>query len=494
MKPIFGILIALFLLNACSNAATPFPASPSPVAVSTSATSLPATPAPVGATFVATSPSTTSSAAPGATATPPNSVTPEPSATPTVFPTPFSGTLKLVARDSFRTSCEFGAPFAMPTKGFDPVSFLPTGDCFNGEIGLFKIGGKTYIAQSGLFDAAYTLTDVTNPATPFIVGIWGLGTETHTLDLKPFRQGDKQYVGLALQRSRQQPELPCGIVIVDVTEVRQPKLVTTLNGGVVGAPDPWCNVHTFEVDADAQGNANYLIVSDVDTFSARAVDIRDLQAPREVNFYHLHAHPHSVPNQPVLNYVHDSYVAPDKIYLAYWLAGVVILDKAKFEAGLPQDPVIIKTTEDVAPGGFHVHLATPIGTNFLMIQDELNADNGLRLLDIRDPKNPKTVWVEKNPGGVNAPHNFVVRDNLIFVGWYNDGIKVFQYDVSNPDKPSVELVAFQEVRENKNIARERYFDGVWGVRIDECTLANAKRTCVFASDMSTGLIILALKP
>lgn len=492
MKLIFGMLIALCVLNGCATA-TPAPNRLSTPLYQISATPFVVTPAPVGATFVATSAANAPSATPGVAA-PPNSVELQPTETPTVFPTPFSGTLALVARSSFRTSCDYDDPFGLASKGFDPVAFLPTGDCFNGEIGLFKIGDKTYIAQSGLFDAAYTLTEVTNPAVPQIIGIWGLGQETHTLDIKPFRQGDKYYLGLALQRSRQQQDLPCGIVIVDVTNVQQPKLVTTLNGRVVGAPDPWCNVHTFEVDTDAQGNANYLIVSDVDTFSARAVDIRDLQAPREVNFYHLHAHPHTAPNQPVLNYVHDSYVAPDKIYLAYWLAGVVILDKGKFEAGMPQDPVIIKPIGNVAPGGFHVHLATPLGNAFLMIQDELNADNGLRLLDIRDPKNPKTVWVETNPGGVNAPHNFVIRDNLIFVGWYNDGIKVYQYDIRNPDKPSVNLFAYQEVRANKNVTRERYFDGVWGVRIDECTLANAKRTCVFASDMSTGLIVLALKP
>ena len=224
------------------------------------------------------------------------------------------------------------------------------------------------------------------------------------------------------------------------------------------------------------------------------MDIRDLQNPREVNFYHLHDHPHAVPNQPVLHYVHDSYVAPDKIYLAYWLSGVVILDKAKFERGEPQDPVIINPTENVAPGGFHVHLSTPVADGkFLFIQDELNADNGLRLLDIRDPKNIKTVWTETNRGGVNAPHNFVIRDNLIFVGWYNDGVKVYRFDVSNPDKPTVIPVAFQEVRANKNIDREHYFDGVWGVRLDDCTLQNQKRLCIYASDMSSGLITLALK-
>lgn len=499
MKQIPAIFFLLCLLNACANAPVITPTSlPSPtIPALTAVPTAPATAIAPGdtppSTVVPVPTSNNSSVTPAPI--PSATVLLAPTDTPTVFPTPFNQTLSLVKRESFRASCDFDAPFGLSSKGFDPVAFLPTGDCENGEIGLFKIGTKTYIAQSGLFGALYTLTDVTNPAVPQIVGVWDLDIPSSTLDLKPFRQGDKYYLALGLQRNRQQPTPPCGVVIVDVTNVQQPQLITRLDGRVVGAPDPWCNVHTLEVDTDGQGNATFLIVSDVDTYSARAVDIHDLQNPREVNFYHLHDHPHAVPNQPVLHYVHDSYVSEDKIYLAYWLSGVVILDKKRFELGLPQEPVFVKPTEGVAPGGFHVHYTVPIANgDFIFIQDELNADNGLRLLDIRDPQNPKTVWTETNPGGVNAPHNFVIRDNLIFVAWYNDGVKVFQFDVSNPDKPTVQPVAFQEVRANKVISRERYFDGVWGVRVDDCQLQNAKRVCVYASDMSTGLIVLALKP
>jgi hypothetical protein len=417
-----------------------------------------------------------------------------PTQTPTAFPTPYAGTLTLTQSESFRLDCRSDAE-KLPSAGFEFLAFAPTGDCRNGELGLFSIGANKYVAQSGLFYGAYTLTDVTDPTAPQIVGVWAFTTEAHTLDLKPFRQGDRHYLALALQRNRQQPELPCGIVVVEVTNVRQPKIVTQLNGRVVGASDPWCNVHTLEIDTDAQGNATYFIVSDVDTFSARAVDVRELSEPREVNFYHLHAHPHTAPNSAVLNYVHDSFIAPDKLYLANWLAGVVILDKQKFEAGIPQEPRIVKPVENVSPGGFHVHSAVPTTDGaFLFVQDELNADNGIRLLDLRDPENIKTVWTEKNEGGVNAPHNFVIRDDLLFVGWYNDGVKVFRFDLDDPAQVRIARVAFQEVRANKNISRERYFDGVWGVRVDDCEVRGVARVCVYASDMSAGLVILALRP
>ncbi len=481
MKLVFGILLGLVLMMGCSNTTvTPLP----PAIIPTAATerAAPLTPSPA-----VTLPRRTATLV---------VVTP----TPTIFPTPYAGTLTLTRRDSTPGDCA-GDFSKLASQGLELFAFVPLAKCEdggmaafqNGEIGMFQIGAQTYIAQSGLFNAAFSITEVTNPLAPQLIGVWDLPPESHTYDLKPFRQGDKHYLALGLDRNRKQPELPCGIVIVDVTNVRQPKIVTRLDGRNVGAPEPWCKVHTLEIDTDPQGNATYLIVSDVDTYSARAVDIRDLQNAREVNFYHLHAHPHTAPEQPVLNYVHDSYIAKDKIYLANWLAGVVILDKQKFLAGEQQEPIIIKPTENVAPGGFHVHYVAPIANgDFIFIEDELNADNGIRLLDIRDPKNPKTVWVETNPGGVNAPHNFVIRDDLLFVGWYNDGVKIFRFDMRDPNKPSLKQIAFQEVRADKNISRERYFDGVWGVRVNDCVVKNVKRICVYASDIAAGLIVVAL--
>lgn len=414
----------------------------------------------------------------------------------TPLPPPFQGPLALAQRENFQLACEYNAPFEYASSGFEALSFVPTGDCQNGEIGLFESEGKTYVAQSGLFHTAFTLTEVTDPAAPQVIGVWEFEPQAGVLDLKPFRQGDKQYLALGLQGNRQEPGHPCGAQIIDVTNVRQPKLGALLNGRTVGAPHDWCSVHTLEVDTDAQGNATFLIVSDVDTFSARAIDIRDLDNPRETNFYHLHAHPHVTSGQPVLNYVHDTYVGKDKIYLANWLAGVVILDKAKFEAGVPQQELVIKPDDgDPVPGGFRVHYIVPIANgDFLFIQDELNANNGIRLLDIRNPGQPKTVWVETNPQGLNAPHNFVVKDDLLFVGWYNDGVKVYRFDIGDPDNPMVKPVAFQNVRPaNIKVSRDRYFDGVWGVRVNDCTLKNIERICVYVTDMSGGLSILALK-
>ncbi len=468
---------ALFLIG-CSASATFEPISPPPPPTATLALLATSTrlPEPTG-----------TPTAPPTAATAPLSVGP----TATVFPTPFDGQLTLRSREILPVTCEFD-PSAFPSVGMEFLAYARTGECQNGELGLFSMGEKTYVAQSGLFDSAFTLTEVTEPTAPQVLGVWDIPPQTLVMDLKPFRQDGRHFLALGLQRSME-PGVPCGVLVVEVTDVTQPEIVMRLDGRTTGAPEPWCSVHTLEIDTDADGNATFIIVSDVDTYSARAVDIRDLENPRETNYYHLHVHPHALPEQPVINYVHDSFVSEDKVYLANWQAGVVILDKAKFEAGVPQEAVIIKPTVNVAPGGFRVHYVAPIpNTSLIFIEDELNADNGLRLLDITDPANPKTLWTYTNPGGVNAPHNFVIRDDKIYVGWYNDGVKVFQFDISDPVEPQVELVAVHPVRNNAAVTRERYFDGIWGVRVNNCFVRGIKRICVYGSDMSTGLIILAM--
>jgi hypothetical protein len=372
---------------------------------------------------------------------------------------------------------------------------LATGDCQDGEIGMLEIDASKIVAQAGFSNAAFTLTDVTDPTNPSIIGIWDWNTRAVSADLKTFRQGERHYLAIAMQRGRTDEgrELPCGIGIVEVTDPTAPRVVTRLDGRNTGGAEPWCSVHTLEIDTDAQGDATFFVVSDVDTFSARAVDVRDLSQPREVNFYHLHSHPHAVPDQPVLHYVHDSFISDDKVYLAHWLDGSVVLDKARFFAGDTQTPTIINPTEDVAPGGFRVHYNVPLlDGDFLFVQDELNADNGIRLLDVRDPADLKTLWVEKNAGGVNAPHNFVLRDGILYVGWYNDGVKMFRVDTSNPDAPTVTPLGFQEVRANKVITRENYFDGVWGIRVDACEVRGEAATCVYLSDIGGRLGILRM--
>ena len=89
----------------------------------------------------------------------------------------------------------------------------------------------------------------------------------------------------------------------------------------------------------------------------------------------------------------------------------------------------------------------------------------------------------------------MIDGDKLYVGWYMDGVRVFKYDVSKPDQPRVEPIAYKAARDKKGKGHtgSDIFDGVWGVRLRECSVKGEKMTCVYASDLTRGLFIGAMK-
>lgn len=406
----------------------------------------------------------------------------------------YRGSLELVPADLSESDCEQPSPFDLPAEGLIQVAFVPTRICFNGELGVIDIGDRVYVAQSGTLYAAFTLIDVTDPAQPEIAGAWQWQPSTYNADLKPFRQGDRRYLAVATEASGFGPlgSEPCGVAIVDVTDTFAPNLVARYDGESVGSPDPWCDVHTVEIDSDADGNGDYLFVSSNDTSDLRVIDIRDLTSAREVNRY---IHP-DADGRDI--FVHDSTIAGDRVYVAYWRGGLVILDKAQLESGATVTP--LNTPGSIAPADFAVHHAYPtIGGDFVFIEDELNRGQAersqLRLWDIRDLSAPKEALPIKLdvPDPLGSPHNLLVVSDRLYVGWYQEGVRVFQYDVGDPERPSVDLIFSQRVRSKREPGvMGSAYDGIWGVRVRSCLLSGVTTTCLYASDLTRGLIVLAL--
>jgi hypothetical protein len=397
--------------------------------------------------------------------------------------------LALKQLDQPPRACTQASPLGLPNRGIIPLAFVPTGVCLNGEIGLLEIGGRLYVAQASLTGVAFTLLDVTDPAAPQRVGMWLWRPLAVTTDLKPFRQGEHWYLALSMEFYRLSIGDPCGIAIVEVTDPRAPVLLGRYDGFSVGSDVAWCDVHTVEIDTDANGDAAFLLASTTDTADLRVLDIRDLHHIRQVNTYHLHDHPHaSYPNFEG-SFVHDTTIAGDRVYVAYWNAGVMILDKRRLEAGEPV--VALNPPKSIAPKDFNIHHSFPTANgSFLFVEAEDRIIGGLRLFDIRDPARPREALTIDLDTPRSAPHNLLVLDNLLLVGWYNDGVRVFRYDVSDPARPLVEPIAFQTVRAKVG---GNIYEGIWGVRARPCQVQGHQRLCVYASDMGLGVVILALE-
>ncbi len=475
MKKHLLLLAAIVLLVACAQAAPP-PAQEAVVVTPT--------PRPAGQP----------TSAPATSITPRPSVVPAPTLVSTAAPTQttnpslYAGPLDLVAAQVPIGDCAQPSPFELPAQGVGQLAFVPTEVCANGELGLFEIGARMYVAVSGLGAAAFTIVDVTDAAQPAIVGAWRWSPDAITYDLKPFRQGGRWYLALAMENQRNFYDGPCGIAIVEVTDPGAPVLLGRHDGTTVGSDIAWCNVHTTQIDVDAAGDGAFLLASSKDTFDLRVLDIRDLAQVREINVYHLHAHPHGGYPNFAGSYVHDTTIVGDRVYVAYWTAGVVVLDRRQLVSGA--EVVALNPPGSIAPPQFNAHHSFPTADgNFLFVEAEDRPD-GLRLFDIRDLSQPREVLSIGLEDPQSTPHNLLVDGDLLFVGWYRDGVQVFRYDVSDPDRPAVERVAFQEVRERE---RANPYDGVWGVRVHLCRAGERTTRCVYAADITLGLVVLELE-
>ncbi|MBM72092.1 MAG: hypothetical protein CL847_04845 [Crocinitomicaceae bacterium] len=79
------------------------------------------------------------------------------------------------------------------------------------------------------------------------------------------------------------------------------------------------------------------------------------------------------------------------------------------------------------------------------------------------------------------PHNLMIRDNLVFVSYYHDGLQVF--DISDPSNPN--LVAWYDTHLQESYAD---YQGAWGVHSG---LPSGK---VLVTDIIHGLFVLELNP
>jgi len=370
------------------------------------------------------------------------------------------------------------------------VAHLSSGFCFYGEIDLFEKDGKLYTVQSLANDGTFIITDVTDPAKPTVVGAWQWNQFTYTADVKAFKKGDKNYIVLSQQRARNVNEV-CGVEIVEVTTPTNPSVIGHYNGAKTGNVSNWCDVHTSQVSLDSKGDGAFIYLSSTARGDLRVIDIRDFNNVREVNHY---TYPLGT-NQN--NFVHDTTIVGDRVYVAYWNAGLVILDKKQVEAGETVTP--LNPTDSIKPSGFKVHQAYPTTDgNFVFIEDEVDYKppfSQLRLFDIRDIKNPKEVVSLTLENPLSSPHNLLINGDNLYVGWYMEGVRVFKYDMSKPDQPRVEPMAYKAARDKKGKGPtgSDLFDGVWGVRLHECSVKGEKMTCVYASDLTRGLFIVAMK-
>ena len=193
-------------------------------------------------------------------------------------------------------------------------------------------------------------------------------------------------------------------------------------------------------------------------------------------------------------FLHDVWTDEDGevAFLSYWDAGLILLDIED-----PTNPTLIgRGTELVTFGSDegNLHNAVPADDDLVLVLDEDFTPGPwgfLRMFDIDDPENPVQVGafatdnaLTDRDDGFFSAHNAVVEDDLAFLSWYTDGIRVI--DISDPSNPQ-EIASF-------SVPLEDLFTAFWGVFVLDDFEGDDfdDDLLVLGSDIFTGLYILKL--
>jgi hypothetical protein len=385
--------------------------------------------------------------------------------------------------------------------GVTQVAAQNNGICTSADVDVYTTGVGSYVVQGGGEEAAWTHTDVSDPANPSIAGqfVWvnqngRRNRGTYTPDIKAFKQGSSHYIVMGLERLNVRGF--CGVVIVDVTDPVNP----VLKSQFIGSQSPggfWCDTHNVFVENDGSGDGKYIYATADATNDMRVLQISgavgaetaSVSNPIEVGRY-------TSPTANVDNYVHDitviDHAGERRAYLAYWDSGLVILNAADVTPGVNPTPIVGPNVID--PAGFLAHHAYPNASGSrVFVQDEITFTSSFEPVQmwnidgipVTAPTKVDGITADVGQGGELVPaHNLHVADGTLYVGWYKAGLQAFQFTDAGIDTRS----AYHQVQTE---ARDDSYDGAWGVRlltIDPPGDSPAA-TYVFQSDRRYGLII-----
>ncbi len=206
-----------------------------------------------------------------------------------------------------------------------------------------------------------------------------------------------------------------GIVIIDVENPRDPKIISTYDENLTGG------VHNLFIYRDhvfaLSAGRRYDIIN-----------IEDPKAPKTVGKFELEEEGHSI---------HDVWVVDGIAYSSNWRHGVQVVDVGNGVAGGTLEKPV-KIGSYAYPSGWN-HAAFPYLNpqtgKFYVIGGDEAFPNGLHLenkptyprgwihfIDFTDMKNPKEVARYEVPEA--GTHNLWVEDDLLYVAYYNGGLRV----------------------------------------------------------------------
>ncbi len=353
-----------------------------------------------------------------------------------------------------------------------------------GDIYTWQADGHNYVALSGFGLRMFYLINVDDPYHPALLRTepFPSGGSAST-SVYTWKQGSNHYVSATMRGSG----TGCGFFVYNVNDPSNPVLIGRKSGA------DWCTVHEHIVSTDANGNADYAWL----TMSAESgsgykivvVDLQNLPLMNETGRYQR-------PDANGSVFVHDVNVVGDRVFVAHWGGGMLIFDKDTLAHNT--NPTPLSPLNGIHPSGFNVHHTVPTTDgNHVFIEDEFINTAGsdkIKLYNISNISSP--VYEVGIPGtgteATNRAHNMRIKNvspghDMLFVGWYRAGTRVFSVDTT-VSPPSIVEIASHQLRQ----VTDGQFGDVWGVDYLPCTLRGQQTLCMYSGDLEYGLVVDAL--
>ena len=260
-----------------------------------------------------------------------------------------------------------------------------------------------------------------------------------------------------------------GLVVFDISQPATPQLIGQYRVFVErGSPENFTNVHNIFLSPD--GNFVYVInhsgleqrrfrVSAPET-DLRIIDVSNPAAPTEAGRFTVDTRAGIVHDVNVLE--HEGRLIA---FLNYMRAGLWVLDVT--------DPASVTAIGSVEWDDIISHSGWPfaLGDRLYYAHAEEGYDRHLTILDVTELDDPRVVSRFSTREGLSV-HNVQVVDGIAYVSYYIDGLRVV--DLRDPGNPK-EVGHFDTVsaEDERDI-----FQGAWGVRVLDRT--------IYISDMETG--------
>jgi hypothetical protein len=319
--------------------------------------------------------------------------------------------------------------------------------------------GHLYIDGGGMVDVrgtlaavghmgppfATSLVDVTDPAKPRIIARIKARPGTHS---HKARICDNTLV-INVERYGGGGDGRAGLALYDIVNPLEPKEIAFYAMG--GLSTGGTGAHRFQLDCPRK---LVYVSGSADGFQGNFTIIIEISDP---------AHPHEIgrwwyPGQHVAGgeippwgsgtiRTHHPLRLEDRLYVSLWFGGFAILDISDITK-----PRLISHVNYHNGDSSPTHTALPVGHKIMgkdwliIVDEELGGGDPpafMRVFDITDEKQPNQVGkfqVQRDPSGktgdrfgAHQPHEYVGKDNLVYVAWFSGGLRVI--DISNPYKP-----------------------------------------------------------